>query len=175
MKQSRFGSIIAATLVCAAAGMAAAQQPEAPVQYKIGFVDTKRVMREARAPLLAQKSLEAEFQKRDKEIAGAEERLRRMVAELEKNAARLSAADRQKREREAGELQRDIERRRTIFAEDLNQRRAEALKQIIDKGNSLIRRIGEEEKFDAVFVEAAYAGPRIDITAKVIKALDAAR
>ena len=51
----------------------------------------------------------------------------------------------------------------------------EALKQIVDDANAIIRRIAEEEKFDAVFVEAAYANPGIDITAKVIKALDAAR
>ncbi|OFZ89085.1 MAG: hypothetical protein A2W21_01845 [Betaproteobacteria bacterium RBG_16_66_20] len=175
MKQSRFGSMIAAALVSAAAGVAAAQQPPAPVAYKVGYVNTERVMRESRVSQQAQKGLEAEFQKRDREIAAAEERLRRMLLDLEKNAAGLSAAERQKREREAGELQRDIERRRTTFTEDLHQRRADALKQIIDKGHLMIRRIAEAEKFDAVFVEATYANPRIDITAKVIKALDAAR
>jgi outer membrane protein len=173
MKQSSFGSTIAAVLAAAAAGAASAQPP--PAGYKIGFVNTERVMREARAPQQAQKGLEAEFLKRNREIAAAEERLRAMAADLEKNAAGFSAADRQKREREAGELQRDIERRKRVLSDDLTQRREEAQKQIADKSNAMIRRVAEEEKLDAVFVEATFADPRIDITAKVIKALDAAR
>lgn len=142
MKPSRFGSILAALLLSAAAG-AAAQQPAAPLSYKIGFVDTQRVMREARAPQLLRERLEAEFKKRDQEITAGPPG--------------------------------DVDRRRNALIEDMNQRRDEALKQIVDNANAIVRRIAEQEKFDAVFVEAAYANPGIDITAKVIKALDAAR
>jgi outer membrane protein len=141
-KHSRFGSILAALLVSAAAG-AAAQQPAAAPSYKFGFVDTQRVMREARAPQQAKMSLDAEFEKRDREIAAGPPG--------------------------------DMERRRNALLEDMSQRRDEVLKQIVDNANAIIRRIAEQEKFDAVFVEAAYANPSIDITAKVIKALDAAR
>ena len=148
MKQSRFGSMVAAVLavlavlLAGAAGTAAAQTA-APVSSKIGFVDTQRVMKEARASLEAQKRLEAEFEKRDKEI----------------NAGPPG----------------EIERRRGALAEDMNQKRDEALKQIVEKANAMIKRIAEEEKFDAVFLEAAYVALRIDITDKVINALDAAR
>jgi outer membrane protein len=134
---------VMATAVALAAGEATAQQPAAPASHKIGFVSTERVMREARVSQQAQKELEAEFKKRDQEIAGGP--------------------------------QGDIERRRNALLEDMSQRREEALKQIVDKANAMIRRIAEEENFDAVFLEAAYAAPRIDLTAKVIKALDAAR
>lgn len=175
MTQSSLVSMFAAAVLAAAACTAAAQQQPAPVPVKMGFVNTERVMREARAAQQAQKSLNAEFQKRDQEIAGAEERLKRMAGELKKNGASLAAAERQKRERDAGELARDIERRRTAFAEDVNQRREEAMKQLIEKTNGIIRRIAEQQKFDIVFVEAAYANARIDITDQVIKALDSER
>ena len=39
-------------------------------------------------------------------------------------------------------------------------------------GSRIIRQIAESEKYDIIFQEAAYANPRIDITDKVIKALD---
>jgi outer membrane protein len=71
--------------------------------------------------------------------------------------------------------QGEIERRRRALVEEMTQRRDETLKQIVDKANAMIKRIAEEEKFDAVFLEAAYVSARIDITEKVIKALDAAR
>jgi outer membrane protein len=57
----------------------------------------------------------------------------------------------------------------------MTQKRDDLLKQIVAKANAMIKRVAEEEKLDAVFLEAAYVSPRIDITAKVIKALDAER
>ena len=151
MKQSRLDSVatrvaavlaVFAVLMAAVAQTASAQQA-APTTVKIGFVNTERVMREARAPQQTQKNLEAEFQKRDREIAAGPPA--------------------------------DMERRRVALGEEFNQRRDEALKQIIDKANAMIRRVAEQEKIDVVFVEAAYANARIDITEQVIKALDSER
>ena len=68
-----------------------------------------------------------------------------------------------------------VERRRAALQEDMAQRRDERLAQIVEKANQAIKRIAEAENFDAVFFEAAYAAERIDLTQKVIKALDSAK
>ena len=140
MTPAKIGSIVAAALFAAVSTTAAAQSP---MSYKIGFVNTEKVMSEARAAVEAKQKLEAEFAKRDKEIA-------------------------------AGPAS-DVERRRRILVEDMTQRRDEVLKQIVDKANATIKRIAEQENLDAVFLEAVYFSPSVDITAKVIKALDAGR
>jgi outer membrane protein len=66
----RYGSL---SMIAAAAVVmawpAAAQQP-APGAYKVGIVNVPRVMRDSRVSQQAQKRLEAEFQKREREIAG---------------------------------------------------------------------------------------------------------
>lgn len=67
----------------------------------------------------------------------------------------------------------DVERRKSALADDMNMKRDDLLKLFIDKTNSIIRRVAEAEKFDAVFLEAAYFSTRIDITDRVIKAVDA--
>ena len=67
------------------------------------------------------------------------------------------------------------ERRGAALTEDMNLRRDEALRQFIDRTNAIVRRIAEAEKFDAVFFEAAFASKRIDLTDRVIKAVDAER
>lgn len=139
MNRFLVGAVLAGAIALAA-GAAAAQ---APAGNKIGYVNTERVMRESRAAQQMQKGLEAEFQKRDKEIAAG------------------PAAD--------------MERRRRVLIEDMNLRRENAVKQFIGKANGVIRRIAEAEKFDIVFLDAAYANARIEITEKVIKALDAGR
>jgi outer membrane protein len=176
MMQVRIGSIAGALLAASMVFPAAAQAPAPPPNaYKIGFVDTARVMRDARVAQAARKTLEAEFQKRDQDILAAEARLRKVAADLDKSSASLPAAERQKRASEAGKLEADIARRRNEFAEEFNLRREEALKQLVDKANAIIRRLAEQENFDLVFFEAAYVSTRIDLTDRVIKALDAAK
>jgi outer membrane protein len=138
MRHSGFPIFAAALL--AVALPAAAQEPAG---YKIGFVNPERVMRDSRASQKAQKELEAEFNKRGKEIAGA------------------PAAER--------------DRRGAALNEDMALRRDEALKQFIERTNVIVRRIAEAEKFDAVFFDAAFASKRIDLTDRVIKAVDAER
>src|SRR5260221_9050938 len=86
----RHRSLLAAALF-AAALPAAAQEPAG---YKIGFVSTERVMRESRTSQRTRKELEAEFNKRGKEIAGAPagERERRGAALNEDMALRRDEA-----------------------------------------------------------------------------------
>lgn len=69
----------------------------------------------------------------------------------------------------------EVERRRAAMSEDMAQKREQALKEFIGKSNRAIQRVAAAERFDIVLFEAAYANPRIDITDKVIKALDAER
>ena len=69
-------------------------------------------------------------------------------------------------------MNREFQRKQREFREDLNQRRNEELARVLERANRVIRQIAEQEKFDLIFQEAVFASPRIDITDKVIKALD---
>ena len=80
--------------------------------------------------------------------------------------------ERRTKEREFSEMSKDFQRKQREFGEDLNQRRNEELAAVLDRANRTIKSIAEAEKFDIIFQEAVYASPRIDITDKVIKALE---
>jgi len=153
----------------------ALQAPLAGAQNenKLGFVNTERILREAAPAVRAQKKIEAEFSKRDQEMARTAEQLKRMQDELEKQGVTLPESQRRTKEREFGELNRDFQRRQREFREDLNQRRNEELAQVVEQANRVIRQIAEQEKYDIIFQDAVYANPRIDITERVIKSLDA--
>jgi len=164
-------NILLAAALLAAALPAAAQTP--PPGGKFGFVHTERVLRDSAPAVRAQKKIEAEFQKRDRELAGIADQLKRMQAELDKDAMTMSETQRRAKEREFGELTREFQRKQREFREDLNQRRNEELAQVVEQANRVIRMIAEQEKFDIIFQEMpAYVSPRIDITDKVIKALE---
>ncbi|HEX7218024.1 MAG TPA: OmpH family outer membrane protein [Burkholderiales bacterium] len=162
-----------AALLAALALPAAAQAPAAAPSGKFGFVHTERILRDSVPAVRAQKKIEAEFQKRDRELAGIADQLKRMQAELDKDAMTMSESQRRGKEREFGELNREFQRKQREFREDLNQRRNEELAQVVEQANRVIRQIAEQEKFDIIFQEMpAYVSPRIDITDKVIKALE---
>jgi outer membrane protein len=161
-------------LFLAAALLAAAlpAQAQAPAGSKFGFVNTERILRDAVPAQRAQKKIEAEFQKRDQELAKVADQLKRMQDDLEKNAVTMSETQRRNKERDFGEMNRDFQRKQREFREDLNQRRNEELAQVVEQANRVIRQIAEQEKYDIIFQDAVYASPRIDITDKVIKALE---
>ena len=163
---------LAATLFCVAPA-AGAQAPS--LAGKFGFVNTERILREAAPAQRAQKKIEAEFKKRDEELAKIAGELKKLQDDLERNAVTMSENQRRNKERDFGELNRDFQRRQREFREDLNQRRNEELAQVVQQANGVIRQIAEQEKFDIIFQDAVFASPRIDITEKVIKALEAGK
>jgi outer membrane protein len=159
-------------LAAAAAALLALGASSALAEGKFGFVNTERIMRDSVPAQRAQKKIEGEFVKRDQELTRLAEQLKRMQEDLEKNAMTMTESQRRAKERELGEADRDFQRRRREFQEDLNQRRNEELAQVLEQANRAIRLIAEQEKYDMIFQDAVYANPRIDITDKVIKALE---
>ncbi|MGH8806657.1 MAG: OmpH family outer membrane protein [Noviherbaspirillum sp.] len=139
---------------------------------KVGFVSTERIFREAAPAKAAQAKIEQEFSRREKELQDMAARLKSMSDKLDKEAAVLSESDRVKRQRDLADLDKDFQRKQREFREDLNQRRNEELAIVLERTNKVIKQIAETEKYDIVFQEAVYASPRIDITDKVLKALN---
>lgn len=139
---------------------------------KIGFVSTERIFREAAPAKTAQAKIEQEFSRRDKDLQDMGARLKSMSDKLDKDAAILSESDRAKRQREVADLDKEFQRKQREFREDLNQRRNEELAIVLERTNKVIKQIAETEKYDIVFQEAVFASPRIDITDKVLKALN---
>ncbi len=154
-----------------AAGLLAVAGQTLAADYKIGFVNTERVFREAAPAMRAEKKLEKEFTARQQELQRMEKRARELQQQLEKDGVTLSENDRRNKERELGNLSRDFQRAQREFREDLNLRRNEEFSSIQERANRVIQQLAESEKFDIIFQEAVYSSSRIDITDKVLKSL----
>jgi outer membrane protein len=142
-------------------------------ELKIGYVNSDRVLRDAAPAKAAQAKLEAEFGKREKDLNDAAAKLKTAADKLDKDAPTLSEAQRTQRQRDLVEQDRDIQRKRREFQEDLTQRKNEELSAVVERANKVIKQIYETEKYDLVLQDAVFASSRIDITDKVIKALNA--
>lgn len=141
-------------------------------EVKIGFVSTERIFREAAPAKAATAKLEQEFSKREKDLQDLAGKVKSIAERLDKDAPVLSDTERAKRQKEIAEMDKDFQRRQREFREDLNQRRNEELAAVLEKANKVIKQLAEAEKYDIVFQEAVYFSPRIDITDKVLKALN---
>ena len=140
--------------------------------YKIGFVNTERLFREAAPARRAQLKLEKEFASRDSEIQKLSKQVRDLQTALEKDGVTMSEAERRNKERDLANLSRDLQRGQREFREDLNLRRNEELASVQERANKVIQQIAEAEKFDLILQDpVVFASQRIDITDKVIKAL----
>lgn len=162
-------SLCSTALACAMLVPAAQAQTQ---EAKIGFVNTERIFREATPAKSAQVKIDQEFSRREKELQESAARLKTMSEKLDRDVAVIAEGERIKRQREVTDLDKDFQRKQREFREDLNQRKNEELATVLERTTRVIKQIAEAEKYDIVFQDAVYASPRIDITEKVLKALN---
>jgi outer membrane protein len=167
MNSSFIRSMVSATCLVVAAWGAQAQE------MKIGYVNSDKVLRDALPARAAYTKIEAEFGKRDKELTELSARLKSAADKLDKEGPTLGESERIRRQRELVDQDREIQRKRREYQEDLNQRRNEELAALVDRANKIIKQIADQDKYDLIVQEVIFASPRIDLTDKVIKALNA--
>jgi outer membrane protein len=142
-------------------------------ELKIGFVNLDRVLRDAAMAKAAQAKLESEFTKREKELLDGESRLKNASERFDRDTSALAESERGRRQRDLMAQQNELQRKRREFTEDLNQRKNEELAKVLETANRVVKQIFDQEKYDLIVQEAVFAGPRVDITDKIIKAMNA--
>lgn len=158
-------------LLAACLFAAALPAPAAADDLKVGYVNTQRIIRDAPAAMAAARKLEQDFGRREQDIKRLAADLQSRQLALEKDGITLAESDRRAREREISELSLELQRKQREFQEDLNLRRNEENQALLEKANRAIEQLAKAEQFDLILQEALWAGPGIDITDKVIKAL----
>ena len=161
---------IAVALLCGAAAVSAQAQ-----DFKAGFVNTDRIFREANSAKAAQAKLEQEFSKRERELVDIGNRLKADSEKFEREAPTMAESQRSAKQRQLIEQDREFQRKRREFQEDLNARKNEELSQVLDRANKVVMQVAEAEKYDVILQEAVYVNPKLDITDKVIKALNGSK
>ena len=140
---------------------------------KLGFVNTERIFREAATAKQAQAKLEQEFSRREKELVDNGNSLKQASERFEREAPTLAESQRTARQKQLLDQDREFQRKRREFQEDLNARKNEEQQIVVERANRAVKQVAESEKYDVIFQEAVYIHPKHDITDKVIRALNA--
>jgi outer membrane protein len=166
---TKFQKILFSACLGLAAFAASAQE------VRIGFINTERVMKESNTAKQAQVKLEQEFSKREKENNDAFVALKAAAEKYDRDAPTLSESQRMARQKQLGEQDRELQRKRREFQEELNARKNDELQLLLANANRVIKQIAEAEKYDLILQDAVYINPKFDITEKVLKVLNASK
>jgi len=108
-------------------------------ELKVGYVNIDRVLRDAAPAKAAQSKLEQEFNRREKELNEAAQKLKSASDKFEKDAPTLAESERSRRQRDLVEQDREIKRKSREFQEDLSQRKNEELAGVLDRANKVVK------------------------------------
>ncbi|MBL0918205.1 MAG: OmpH family outer membrane protein [Hydrogenophaga sp.] len=161
--------------IAVAAALALAMVGAIAQDTKIGAVNVERILRDSNTAKAVSSKLEQDFSKRERDLRSSADQLRQALERFEREGPTLPESQRTTRQRQLVEQERDLQRRQRDFQEELNLRRNEALQQVVEKLNRVIRTIAEAEKFDLIVQEAYYVSPRVDITERVMSQLDSTK
>lgn len=139
--------------------------------FRIGVVDTERILRESDQAIRAKKKIEREFAARDQEIKKQIKLGKELQETLEKDGSTMSDSVRRFKERELANLNLNLQTMQREYREDLSLRQNEELTVVLARADKAIRAIAESEEYDVILQEAIYRNPRVDITDKVLKYL----
>ena len=151
--------LLPSVLLAAVLGLAMLA-PVGAADLRIGVVNMERILRDSLSAAQAGERLNAEGMRRQEEIDALTKRFKQRLERFEKGASDMSESERVTERRELAEMERDVARNEEVL---LLQGRA----------GRIIQQIAETEKFDLVLYEFFYASPKVDITDRVMKALDA--
>ena len=146
--------------------------PNLFAQTKLGYVKVDEVIRKANIAKQAEDRLKKEFAPRDNELKKMGAKLKNLAGKFDKEQSVMTNSDKKKLQREISNLEKEIQRKQREAREDLTQRKNEELAAVVEKARAVIKKIAVEEKFDLILENSVYASPNVDITQKVIKALN---
>ena len=159
------------TLLCVGLMFLASVTQASAGDFRIGVVDTERILRESDQAVRAEKKIEKEFASRDQEIKKLIKQSKDLQTSLEKDGSTMSDTVRRGKERELANMNLTLQTLQREFREDLNLRKNEELAVVLAQADKAIREIAESEKYDVILQEAVYRNPKVDITDKVLKYL----
>jgi outer membrane protein len=143
--------------------------------YKIGVINTDRILRESTPAKDAAKRIEQEFQAREANVAKLDRELRDLTAKLDREGATMAQADRAALQRDVETHGRDLERIRRQLTEDLKARQFDEMNKIKERLDAVLTQLAKDQGYDLILQDGLYVRRSVDITDAVLKALDTSK
>ncbi len=147
----------------------------AMADQKIGIVNASQLLEESPQGKAATEAMRAEFAPRQRTLQAQEQSLKAKYDKLQKDGATMSDDQRQRAEKELRDGQRDFERAKGEFQDDVTARRNEEMSRLQRTLIDEVRSYAKSQNYDLVLASEAalYSSQSYDITPQVLAALQA--
>jgi len=143
-------------------------------ELRIGVVNPNRLLEDAPQSQLALKRLEQEFAARDVKLKKEKKAIKGLEDKLNRDGAIMADSEKRKLERDIVSRKRELRRGYDELRDDRTFRSNEERGKLLRFVNDAITKTGKEENFDLILYEGiAFANPKIDLTKKILKRLQA--
>jgi outer membrane protein len=140
--------------------------------YKIGFVNTARVLKEAPQARKVEERLKAEFNPREAQLREKRQEILDLEEQIKSEDSQLDKTARRKLERQIRLKISQLKFLEQEFREDKNLRRNEEIRELQQVISNVLKQLGDTEEFDLILTEGvSYVSGRIDITSQTIEML----
>lgn len=140
--------------------------------YKIGFVNTGTVLKEAPQARKVEERLKAQFEAREKVLLNKQEELLLIEQKMQDEAETMAPATQRKLERELRLKLSQLKFEQQEFREDQNLRRNEEIRNLQTVIAGVLKQLGDQEKYDLILTEGvSYVSDAVDITPRLIEML----
>ncbi len=164
---TRYLLILMLILTSSGSGLMAADH-----SYKIGFVNTSRVLKEAPQARKVEERLKAEFEPREAQLKSKRQEVLKIEEQLKSTEVTISVKTRRKLEREIRLKVSQLKFLEQEFREDQNLRRNEEILNLQQVIANVLLELGDAGRFDLILTEGvSYVSNQIDITAQVVDML----
>jgi outer membrane protein len=159
--------LVAAIAAAGIASVASAQN------LKIGVINVNRLIEQSPQSETVQKTLEAEFGPRQRDLQAAQQRLRSQQEQFQRDAQVMGEEERLNLERQIRDGQRDYQRTESEYLEDLNLRRNEEISKVGRDVLAKAQEYARAQKFDLLIADpnVIFASTAVDVTEAVLAIL----
>ncbi len=140
--------------------------------YKIGFVNTSRVLKEAPQARRVEERLKAEFEPREAQLKEKRQEILDIEEQLKTFDQANTTTTRRKLERQIRLKVNQLKFFEQEFREDQNLRRNEEIRELQQVIARVLEQLGDSGKYDLILTEGvSYVSDQIDITAETVEML----
>ncbi|MCP4431897.1 MAG: OmpH family outer membrane protein [Gammaproteobacteria bacterium] len=139
--------------------------------YKIGFVNTAKVLKQAPQARKVEDRLKAEFEPREAQLKEKRHEIISLEEQIKTDKS-ISSTTRRKLEREIRLKVSQLKFLEQEFREDQNLRRNEGIRELQQIIAGVLEKLGDRGKYDLILTEGvSYVSGQIDITEQIVEML----
>ena len=159
-------------ITLAAALLVSAVTPDVEAQVRVAVVDLQQALNETDDGRQAKRRLKTLFRRRQKALDAAQNKLKQMAEDIEKQKSVLSREALQSRMEEYQKALIELQSQYMEYQQELATKEAQLTKRILDRMRDILQRIGRADNY-TIIVEANEGGviwvqPSLDLTSRLV-------